>query len=346
MRTVVKLVISLSLLSSLGVGAGNAATPRVTVVPIGLTNFYVNSLVMDSKNNLYAGTAGGVFVRNVSLSLSATPNWTPINSGLTNTNVKVLAIYSTPSSEILYAGTWGGGVYSTGPIFNNPGIPNVAWVEKKFFGAPNTLPPNKFLNVTSLVLDASGNVYAGGLGSGVYKMGQNNTWTEFKSGLTNPIVTTLAKDASGNIYAGTYGGGVFKSATGAAGWIGLNTGLSNPLITTIALDSTGNYYYAGTIGGGIFKVTNWSLGWSPFANGLNNASIKAIAIDTSGNVYAGTESGVFKTPSWNASWAPYHPDLANPDATALLIDPSGNLYVGTAGGGVFRIPLTSWSNFN
>src|SRR6188472_3749650 len=58
-----------------------------------------------SGTNIYAGTfGGGVFLTSNNGLL-----WTPVNSGLTNTDVQALA--STTNGTTVFAGTYGGGVF-------------------------------------------------------------------------------------------------------------------------------------------------------------------------------------------------------------------------------------------
>jgi hypothetical protein len=59
MRAIARTALSLSLLSSLWLGDVRVVAAGRVVVPTGLTNLYVNALVMDSSGNLYAGTSGG-----------------------------------------------------------------------------------------------------------------------------------------------------------------------------------------------------------------------------------------------------------------------------------------------
>ena len=62
-----------------------------------------------SGTNIFAGTQGppGVQGRGVFVSTNNGTSWTAVNSGLTNTDVRALAV----SGTNLFAGTGGGGVY-------------------------------------------------------------------------------------------------------------------------------------------------------------------------------------------------------------------------------------------
>ena len=68
---------------------------------------------------LYAGTTGGVFK-----STDGGGRWSPINLGLTATNVSALAIDpATPT--IVYAGTVGGGAFSRQQVISR--VPASDW---------------------------------------------------------------------------------------------------------------------------------------------------------------------------------------------------------------------------
>jgi photosystem II stability/assembly factor-like uncharacterized protein len=74
----------------------------------GLTNLNVNALVVNSAGQIFAGTYGGVF-----RSTDGGGTWSALNSGMTSTTiVSALAIGSTVQ---MYAGTFAGGVFRSGP---------------------------------------------------------------------------------------------------------------------------------------------------------------------------------------------------------------------------------------
>jgi ligand-binding sensor domain-containing protein len=74
-----------------------------------LTDSEVQSLIVDPNNTqtLYAGTSGGVFK-----STDGGTGWAASSTGLTGSDVWSLAI---DSSGILYAGTYGNGLFRLAP---------------------------------------------------------------------------------------------------------------------------------------------------------------------------------------------------------------------------------------
>jgi hypothetical protein len=69
----------------------------------GITNLEINSLAINSLNNVFAGTNNGVF-----RSTNNGTNWTGVNNNLTVPDVRALVINP---SGFLFAGSVGGGVF-------------------------------------------------------------------------------------------------------------------------------------------------------------------------------------------------------------------------------------------
>ncbi|MBI1924458.1 hypothetical protein HYR99_09420 [Candidatus Poribacteria bacterium] len=157
--------------------------------------------------------------------------WTPVNAGLTTTNVfSLLAL-----DGMLYAGTDGSGVFRS----EDKGK---AWTQV----STGLTPPD----VTSLAVGGS-TLYASTLGGGAYRSeDKGKAWMSM--GMASPDVFSLLVWGT-NLYAGTLGSGVFQSADGGKTWV--NTGLIHfSVYSLLALDGT---VYAGT-DGGIFRFDTQS----------------------------------------------------------------------------------------
>jgi len=116
--------------------------------------------------NLFAGTGNGVF-----LSTNSGTSWTAINSGLTDTFVRALAVFG----GSLFAGTGAGGVFLT----TNSGT---IWTGVNT-GLTNT-------NVGALAV-SEGNLYAGTDGSGVWICPLSEMITDVESDQPLPVQFTL-----------------------------------------------------------------------------------------------------------------------------------------------------------
>ena len=124
-----------------------------------------NSIAGDpnSAATLYAGLEGG----GVYKSLDKGVTWTAATTQPANTRIKAVAISKSDSTK-LYAATYGGGVYKS----VNSGVDWAACASQ---------PTN--LNLLSLMIDASGKLYAGSE-AGVFVSGDGcGTWTAINSGL-------------------------------------------------------------------------------------------------------------------------------------------------------------------
>jgi hypothetical protein len=219
-----------------------------------------------------------------------------------------------------------GNIYAGG-LFNNNKQFNYSvakwngsdWIE---LGAgSNALVINAQIN--AVVVDATGNVYAGGNFTNTngqqYVVKWNGTsWTSLgntNNGIVanNGIINTMAVDVSGNVYAG----GTFSNSNGGfvAKWDGkawselkgTNSIFPNGWINSITLDASGNVYVAALFGSEAQNqfVAKWDgNSWSKLGSGTNtlNDSINAIVVATSGNVYA---AGAFTDANGNgyiAKW--------------------------------------------
>jgi hypothetical protein len=76
----------------------------------GFTNLWISALALSpgyaSDNTLFAGTAGG----GVFQSINGGVSWSAMNTGLSNLNVRALALTPT-APHTLFAGTQGSGVW-------------------------------------------------------------------------------------------------------------------------------------------------------------------------------------------------------------------------------------------
>jgi hypothetical protein len=134
-----------------------------------------------TDSNIFAGTYGnGVF-----LSTNNGRNWTPVNNGLTNLDIRSFI----ESGNNIFAGTWGGGVF-----FSTDDGTNWAAANSGLIGH----------SILSLATSGN-NIFMGTWGGGVFLSTNNGTsWAAVNSGLTNRVIYSLAT-TSNNIFTGTIG---------------------------------------------------------------------------------------------------------------------------------------------
>jgi hypothetical protein len=277
----------------------------------GLTTPDVQALAVDPTtipSTLYAGTlGGGVFKGNILAPNAPDPigriRWDTFNTGLTNLDIRALAIHPAAPATI-YAGTNGGGVFKR--ITSD-----ASW-------ATTSLTTG---DVRALVIDSSepSRLYAGTNGNGIFKSTDSGVnWIAINNGLTALAIQALAIDpvVPATIFAGTDGGGVFRSTDGGLTWTPVNTGLidndGQPVTviqalavdpeasTTLRAGTNGNA--KGVYGQGMFTSTNGGESWSAAPDPYYGGAYKALS---------GVEFGVFLG-CYSEAGQGYGSELAHP----------------------------------
>lgn len=232
-------------------------------------------------------------------------------------------------------------------------------------------------SVTSIAIDGSGNVYAGGFFTSAGGVPASNIakwngseWSALGTG-SNNTVKAMAIDGSGNLYAGgdfTTAGGVTAlriAKWDGSAWSALGTGIGgfgaqggSPSVRVIAINGS-NVYVGGafTTAGGVTsnRIAKWNgTAWSALGSGINGI-VHGIAIDGIGNVYIG---GIFTTAGsvsanniakWNSSeWSALGSGITslNSQVNVVAIDGNNNIYAGgyyTNAGGIAANNIAKWN---
>ncbi len=267
----------------------------------------VYTLTYDVNGNTYSGTMGGKIYKSV----DGGKNWTRINSsmnvgwiwslvfhnnilfastekgiyklngvnwvetGLKDVDVRSLAT----SGTVLYAGTWGRGVYSS---VDNGAI----WTQIKS-GMEN------YLAVLAITVGKNGDVFAGTAGGGMFKLfGGENKWYQYDLG--NNIVWALGANSNA-IISSTYGDGVYRSLDNGANWEKVN--LNQPYIYSINVDKSGRIYISSWTSGVFSSVDNGAT-WNSIGMGGFGVSSLVVSPNQS-DVLAGTRDGKVYKISFN-----------------------------------------------
>ena len=296
-------------------------------------------------------------------------NWTEVNNGLSDIDIRALVLNST---GYLFAGSDGEGLFKSTNNGND-------WITLK-----NSLP---MLSIYSLAVNHDGHIFAGGN----YRSTDNGeSWIKNNNELAY-FAWSLGVNAYGDIFAGTYGQGIYRSTDNGDNWMEINNGLTESFIPSFAINSSGNVF-AGT-GNGVFRSRDngdswtkvgltgnyvFSLAVSPnghiFAgsgdpstffpseearlfrstdNGdnwsqvqqIDSSAFLALAINSNGHIFAGAKlKGIFISTDDGENWFEENEGLTNTDILSLAIDTSGHVFVGTYGGGVFRSIYSTTSN--
>jgi choice-of-anchor A domain-containing protein/uncharacterized repeat protein (TIGR01451 family) len=270
-------------------------------------NEIVYSLVFDANGNQFAGTMGGKIYK----STDSGKNWLQINKDMnvgwvwslcfsnnilfaatekgvyklgsstwSLTNLKDVDVHAIASTgNVLYAGTWGSGVFMS----NDNGS---SWTE---LGVGMEV----FKVVQGLTVNKNGDVFAGTVGGGIFKLFKGESkWYKYDCG--NNIVWALASNDDA-LFASAYGGGFYRSLDNGSNWE--KTSLSNQYIYAIVTDKSGKIYTSSWTSG-VTTSTDNGVTWNALGMGGFGVSC-LIASPNSNKVYAGTKEGKVYEISFN-----------------------------------------------
>ncbi len=253
-------------------------------------------------------------------------------------NSESIECISINSSDHIFAGTWGDGVFRSTDNGDS-------WVEIN-----NGITGMFELTVGSLVVNFSDHIFAGTYDGMFRSMDNGDSWIEINTGLTNTSVISLAINSSDHIFAGTWGGGVFFSNDNGDSWTEINTGLTNTIVHSLAINSS-DHIFAGTLMSGVFRSTNNGNSWTEINTGLTIMAtpIESLVINSDEHIFAGNDAfGVFRSTNNGDLWTEINTGLTDLYIRSLAINSVGHLFVGTRNGGVFRSTNNgdSWAGIN
>ena len=286
---------------------------------------------------------------NVASGNNGNGNWEPVNSFGAGEIVYSMHY----SGSTIYAGTWGGNIYSstnngTSWIKINTGM-NVSFIwsltsfNGKVFAATDmgvfvyngstwTITSLGTMDVHALTVSGS-SIYAGTWGSGIFKSeNEGLTWTEVNNGL-NHFTTIQALTSKGTmIFAGTVGGGVFKSIDGGANWIQVTVG--NNIIWSLAANN--NSVIASAYGDGLYHSLDNGATWNKISE-LNLSFVYSSVVDLSGTYYVSSwTGGVYTSSNDGTTWSSL--GMSGFGVSTVMVSPnSQDIYLGTKEGKVFKM---------
>lgn len=283
-----------------------------------------------SGSDLFAGTdSGGVFFTS---HLGA--SWTYWGAGLSNSLIRCLAVGPPPnldSRSIIYAGSWGGGIYR---MTDWGGV----W-------APIDTGLDGVYIKSMVVKDST--LYAVSEVNGVFlSENKGDTWSTINSGLNldsgsaAPVTVEILGVCDSDLYAGvayndtTLGGSVYRYDYGSMSWTGPI--LSAGFIRGFA-SSDSNIIVASTQG--IYLSRDTGVHWLNVTGNLPTLHVNTVAICNS-VVFASNETGIWRRPladmitsiktNTNAAPAEFHlkqnyPNPFNPRTTVEFSVPMPGL---------------------
>lgn len=243
--------------------------------------------------------------------------------------------------NILYAGTYGAGVYrstddgATWSSLNN-GLSS--------------------LNISDITVDSTGNVYAAINRKGVFKYSTNdNSWILVNNGIINWSVVSIHTNSKGYIFAGTIlstgddngnnggGGEIYRSSDAGLTWE-LKTYLGGNIIEDVSISSNsrGEIFVASS--GGLIKSTDDGESWVQ----IYGTNVDNVFINSDHHIFIGLDmpsgGGLLRSTDDGNTWTNLLPNLVY----KVTENSNNELFAGTSNNGVL-ISLNNgetWESIN
>ena len=345
----------------------DSANTWVRIYSAGIENTYITSIIIDSNEDIFAGTSNGIFH-----SIDDGLTWQ--QSGLQNFEIRTIAL---TSFDLLIAGDDFG--------LNRWNELNQNWEE---------INSGLFVGKTfSLDIDRTRNIFFATTTAGLFRTSDNGNfwqlvfrgngwgWDYYYKGMTFPLlfdnesgmvffyditVQKLYKSndngntwetlsfpgtsrvmclSSGLVPGEIFGGGInYSNWTCGAFFFSSNHGetwsqvllneAGGTFIQCLAVNQLSHYLFAGTAGSGIYRSTDNGLSWRSFNIGLLDNNILSIASDTNGYVFIGTQSGVFRSVDQGGNWS--FAGLASDTILTIEVNSADNIFAGTVSGHIYK----------
>ncbi|MCH7974484.1 MAG: T9SS type A sorting domain-containing protein [Bacteroidetes bacterium] len=273
----------------------------------------INSLTIDSQDQIFAGTSG------VFRSTDNGDSWSLFHI-LPDSLYEVQFFTASPGNQ-LYAGVWDNsgdrdGVYRS----TNSGV---SW-EKVNQGLADSL------NLRYITTNSAGDVFAG-TEHGLFRTTNNgNDWHLF--GIPGTFIASISF-TEGTVFAETFWeftrGILFRSLDNEGIWERVNDGIENTIVFDIIEIPSGDLL-CGSLNG-IFRSTDEGSSW--ITDALHNNNVNVLNSNSAGQIFAGTDAGIYRSTDNGGSWNPG--GLTNEDIGRLALNSIDYLFAVTASNGIF-----------
>jgi photosystem II stability/assembly factor-like uncharacterized protein len=263
-----KLILFLSFI----LGLSKPILPQVTWLQCpGVYGGDVRCYAISSNGTTYMGSNGTGLYK----TLDNGNNWSRVNIGILNLNVRALAINT---SDHIFAG-----------IFDNTGS---GILRSTNYGVNWNYTALTGNDIRTISINPEGYIFVGTESLGIYRSTDNGiSYTQVNNGLTNQNIRSIAFKSRGVTFTATYAGGMFESTDNGEDWFQVNTGLPNLFLNTVAVNPVNGYIFAGledkTGNGAVYGSTNNGGIWTRKSS-FTNTNVLQFVISPSGTLYAGT----------------------------------------------------------
>lgn len=229
----------------------------------GMTVGFIWSLVVANDNLIFAATEQGVFKYNGS-------SW--VLTSLAGIDVHSISIGTSGINKVMYAATWGSGVYVSSDLGDSWSAANNGF--------------NGMLAMNSIVAVNAEKAFAASFGGGVFETTNGGlNWNKLNVGYD--FVWSVAASGSA-LFAGTYGDGLYKSLNGGSNWSKV-TSLNAPFIYSVVVDNSGKIYVASWTSGIAVSSDN-GITWTSL--GMGGFGVSAIVVNpVTNDLFVGTKEG-------------------------------------------------------
>lgn len=254
---------------------------------------------LDQNNNIYAGTAGGIYK-----TIDNGDIWAPYGTftyGATAVVFNDLGYVFVGNSGMVYRSTDDG----------------ITWTQLPTGGGTRTV-----------AVAPNGYIFAGCWeNAGILRSTDNGDSWEYVYPQTVSIkdASTVFFDDNGDIYFPTNGKGVLKSTDNGDTWSEMNNNLGYRYVNVVAKTSSGDFFTAGDYA--IYKSTDGCMSWHTV--GINISGVRRIAINSDDDIFA-TVWGVNRSLDGGQSWETIDNGIDNYDIRSIVVNNNGDIFAGTS----------------
>ncbi|MBZ0198961.1 MAG: choice-of-anchor A family protein [Ignavibacteriaceae bacterium] len=234
-----------------------------TMINEGMSVDYIWSMATAQNGNILAATEKGIYLSNDNGS-----NWSA-----TELSQKEIRVLTVAANGIIYAGTWGYGVYKS--------IDNGATWQIINGGITS-------MNIRSITVASNGYVYAGSFDGGLFRsVNDGQDWVRLN--IAYNFIYALGVSTNNVVIAGTYGSGIYRSTNFGDSWLKVNTDVSSQYIYSVNTDASNNIFVSTWMGGVLVSKDDGAT-WQKA--GMSGFEVSSITVNTSDNtLFAGTGKG-------------------------------------------------------
>ncbi|MCX7879799.1 MAG: T9SS type A sorting domain-containing protein [Ignavibacteria bacterium] len=237
-------------------------------------------------------------------------------------NPSIIKAITFDSSDVMYIGVWGEGVYRSLNLGQN-------W----------TLVSSGLTNpyITSIEIDSLGRIFASTYGGGVFVSTNNGAlWTQVNTGLPSLKIRALKVKYPSIIFVAVEGYGIYRSTNSGSSWVAVNKGLGFYTVNCFTIANNGGVL-AGTDGDGIYYSTDNGNNWTKSGYASNFRVITSFAKTGLGEILCGTyQGGVFISENNGLNWTVFKANDTLKNVTAVTYFNNEEPIAGTDRIGVLR----------